>query len=98
MARPIARSHRVPNELAAPAVEQLARQLGADDVAAKAASVAIASGRIRVAVAFTRDDGAPLTDADLESLRAFAPGGAPAAERAPAKKKKPAARSKKRAA
>lgn len=98
--RPIARSHRIPSELAAPAVEALARQLGADDVAAKAARAAVAAGRFRVAIAFTREDGSPLTEADLEALRAFAPGGVPVAEQppAPAKSKKPAARSRKRAA
>jgi hypothetical protein len=98
--RPIARSQRIPSELAAPVVEGLARQLGADELAAKAASAAVASGRFRVAIAFTREDGTPLTSADLEALRAFAPGGVPVAEQpaAPAKPKKPAARARKRAA
>lgn len=97
MARPIARSHRIPNELAAPAVDALARQLGADELAAKAAAAAVAAGRFRVAIAFTREDGSPLTDADLEALRAFAPSGA-AAERAPAPAAKKPAKAKKRAA
>lgn len=92
MARPIARSHRIPNELAASVVDALARQLGADELAAKAAAASVASGRFRVALAFTRDDGSPLTDADLEALRAFAPPGGAVAERAPAPAAKKAAK------
>jgi hypothetical protein len=96
--RPIARSHRIPSELAAPVVEGLARQLGADELAAKAASAAVASGRFRVALAFTRDDGTPLTAADLEALRAFAPGGVPAAEAPPVSRAPAAKKPSKRAA
>lgn len=95
--RPIARSRRVPNVIAAPSVEALARALGADDAAALAARDAISAGRFRVVLAFHREDGSPLTDADLEALRAFAPNPVGVAERAPRPAKKSSAKKTARA-
>ena len=87
-ARPIARSTRIPAALAPLAVEAIARASGADDAAARDVRNAVEAGRFRVVLAFHREDGAPLTDADLEALRAFASPAVSVAERAPKPAKK----------